>query len=277
LIARKRRTRSGATSAFGVSALEFSEEAGVHFLVEDEPSPANAGKPPAPYAELYILEDFLNLEECEALVALIKSNLRPSTITNSDEPDKEFRTNSTCDLGLLDNPLVDKIDRRICRTMCIESSDCEVLQGQYYRVGEQFKAHTDYFEGDDLVTYGGKSGQRTYTFIVYLNAVKAGGETEFPDLHEVFSPRAGMALIWNNLKEDGSPNPHTLHLGRPVQAGYKAIITRWFRARETRRRFANILGRSDDRANKARRRGPRRRKSRRATSAYVRGRARSGK
>jgi prolyl 4-hydroxylase len=38
-----------------------------------------------------------------------------------------------------------------------------------------------------------------------------------------------MAVIWNNLYPDGTPNPDTLHQGMPVKAGHKAIITKWFR------------------------------------------------
>jgi prolyl 4-hydroxylase len=38
-----------------------------------------------------------------------------------------------------------------------------------------------------------------------------------------------MALLWNNLNADGSPNPHTMHCGEPVTQGHKIIITKWFR------------------------------------------------
>jgi prolyl 4-hydroxylase len=38
-----------------------------------------------------------------------------------------------------------------------------------------------------------------------------------------------MALLWNNLRADGTPNPDTLHSGAPVTSGHKVIITKWFR------------------------------------------------
>ena len=44
-------------------------------------------------------------------------------------------------------------------------------------------------------------------------------------------PRLGQAIIWNNLYQDGRPNPDTLHHGMPVEQGYKAVITKWFRQR----------------------------------------------
>jgi len=42
-------------------------------------------------------------------------------------------------------------------------------------------------------------------------------------------PPIARAAIWNNLKAHGTPNYDTLHHGVPVKAGYKAIITKWFR------------------------------------------------
>ena len=60
------------------------------------------------------------------------------------------------------------------------------------------------------------------------------GETVFADLERPFTPVAGMALAWNNLRSDGSPNPHTLHEAMPVKQGKKYVITKWFRERAGR-------------------------------------------
>jgi prolyl 4-hydroxylase len=38
-----------------------------------------------------------------------------------------------------------------------------------------------------------------------------------------------MALIWNNLNPDGTPNFATRHCGEAVTRGQKVIITKWFR------------------------------------------------
>ena len=65
--------------------------------------------------------------------------------------------------------------------------------------------------------------------MIYLNDVEEGGETFFPFLSIAFYPKKGQALIWNNLSFDGMPNKQTLHQGKPVLKGSKAIITKWFR------------------------------------------------
>ena len=190
----------------------------------------NANKAKTDDAEFYTLENFLTDEECKKITTLIKKKLRPSTIVNKHEPDKNFRTSRTCDLGIMDDPFIKEIDLRICKTLGIDPSYSEVMQGQYYQPGEEFKAHTDYFEGKYYDEFAAEQGQRTYTFMVYLNDVKKGGETEFLKLDKKIMPKLGTAIIWNNLNDDGSVNPKTLHQAHPVKAGYKSIITKWFRS-----------------------------------------------
>jgi prolyl 4-hydroxylase len=98
-------------------------------------------------------------------------------------------------------------------------------------VGEQFKPHLDAFEpgSNAYQRYAGVRGNRTWTFMVYLNEGMEGGATRFPKVDVVIAPRTGMALLWNNLDDKGAPNPATQHCGEPVTRGCKVIITKWFR------------------------------------------------
>ena len=179
--------------------------------------------------EMYEIDNFLNETECAAIVEVIKSKLRPSEIASNNEYDDSFRTSSTCDLGNLDLDILKDLDRRICELIGINQSYSEIIQGQHYEVGQEFKAHTDYFEGDQINEFGGQRGQRTYTFMIYLNDVTEGGETEFYQIDRKIKPSLGKAVIWNNLDKNGSPNPKTLHHAHPVLEGSKTVITKWFR------------------------------------------------
>ena len=177
------------------------------------------------------MENFLNADECDQVTQLIKSKLRPSAIASSGIYDPSFRTSRTCDLGVMSDPLIADVDRRICQMIGIDSSFSEIIQGQYYEKGQEFKAHTDYFEGEQIEQYAKVQGQRTYTFMVYLNEVEQGGGTEFVRLKKTIQPRKGMAIIWNNLNTDGSCNVNTMHHAHPVGRGWKSIITKWFRTK----------------------------------------------
>ena len=181
--------------------------------------------------QLYLVEDFLSETECTRLVELVKGSLRRSTITREDEPDPDFRTSSTCDLGNLQDPLIHDVDERICQFLGVSQACSEPMQGQFYSVGEQFKPHTDYFEPDELLRFAGGKGQRTWTFMIYLNEPEGGGDTQFVTLGCTVRPRPGRAVAWNNLTRDGQPNAAMLHAGTPVAAGCKVIITKWFRTR----------------------------------------------
>jgi prolyl 4-hydroxylase len=184
---------------------------------------------PSSQLELLILRDFLDAEACAALVALIEASRRPSTIADANGDDA-FRTSETCDLDGA-NPVVADLDARFAAVSGIDPAYGEPLQGQRYAVGQEFKAHTDYFEphGADYATYCSVAGQRTWTFMVYLNDVEAGGATRFASVDKTIRPERGKLLAWNNRLPDGAVNPASLHHGMKVRGGVKYVITRWYR------------------------------------------------
>jgi prolyl 4-hydroxylase len=193
---------------------------------------ANSQKINTDRADLYTIDDFLNEEECQHIIELMQHDLRPSTITDENQPDKYFRTINTFDFINSNDPLAAEIDIRISRMLGINPSFSEAIQGQIYDVGEEFKAHTDWFTPgtDEFQQHAGQRGQRSWTFMIYLNDVEAGGETEFVEIGETITPKAGKAVFWNNLHPDGQPNQDTMHHALPVKKGSKAVITKWFRA-----------------------------------------------
>ena len=184
-----------------------------------------------PRVDLYTLEDFLSRKECERLIALSAHHLSPSSVAFYNG-DRYFRTSSSCYLSHLKSPVAQGIDDKICRTLGIRPEYAEAIQAQRYEVGQEFKPHWDYFEPDtnEYLRFCGTRGNRTWTFMVYLNDGMEGGGTRFTELGHTFKPKLGMAVLWNNLNADGTPNKATMHAGEPVISGHKVIITKWFRA-----------------------------------------------
>jgi LPS sulfotransferase NodH len=201
------------------------------FLDEDKLYLPGAYRIPTYLAEIYLLDDFLNQQECEKLATLIKSRLSPSVVGGLDDEvtTNSYRTSSACNLNSVYNPLVREIEDRICRTIGIDASYSESIQGHYYPADEEFKAHADYYEQDQLA-FADPQGQRTYTFMVYLTDAKEGGETDFVKLGVAIKPKRGQALMWSNLNAQGISNPYALHRTRPVVRGSQWIITKCFRA-----------------------------------------------
>jgi len=77
--------------------------------------------------------------------------------------------------------------------------------------------------------------QRAFTVLLFGGTLPpdAGGETHFPELGVMVSPRLGDALIWSNVDETGAPNPRSLHEGRRPADGYdKVAVNVWVADRE---------------------------------------------
>ena len=175
---------------------------------------------------LYLIDNFLSKEECDRIIQSSSGKTIPSLLTRPDPNDHYFRTSDTCyfsDVGGHKD-----IEAKICNALGIPQEMGETSQIQYYKVGKEFKPHYDAFhsgEDDDIL----KNGQRTWTFMVYLNDVEKGGETRFVRLNEALKPKQGQAVVWYNLDDQGNINNDTLHQGSPVIEGQKYIITKWFR------------------------------------------------
>ncbi|WP_017666189.1 prolyl hydroxylase family protein [Porphyrobacter sp. AAP82] len=184
---------------------------------------------PSPKAAVFQHRRFVSDALAGALIALIDKDRRPSTIAD-DNGDAYFRTSETCDLASSE-PAVQQIEALLTQLSGIDPVFGEPLQGQRYAEGQEFKPHTDYFTPGrrDYARYCALSGNRTWTFMVYLNDVAAGGATRFKLLDKTFQPEAGKLLCWNNRHPGGEVNPATLHHGMKVRKGVKYVITKWYR------------------------------------------------
>jgi prolyl 4-hydroxylase len=188
-------------------------------------------KVPSPKLNLFIKRGFLDAGECERIIALIDGKRRPSTIAD-DFGDTLFRTSETCDLDSA-YPDIAAVEAKIAALTGIDPRFGEPIQGQRYAVGQEFKAHTDYFEpnGADFHRFCAVAGQRTWTVMIYLNEPEAGGATRFKAIDKTVQPEQGKLLAWNNRNPDGSVNANTIHHGMKVRSGVKYIVTKWFRER----------------------------------------------
>lgn len=185
----------------------------------------------APQLEIYGRHEFLSSQECAALRAMIDADAQPSTLF-SGSANAEYRTSHSCNLSPWD-PLVKAVSDRICGMMGLPAEQGETLQGQRYAVDQEYKAHCDYFPvtASYWPAMMKTGGQRSWTAMIYLSPVAAGGETHFPHCEFMVPPVEGMILMWNNMNLDGSPNPFSLHAARPVKSGTKYVVTKWFRER----------------------------------------------
>jgi prolyl 4-hydroxylase len=189
-------------------------------------------KLPAEKAEIYAMADFMAPDECRRMVEMIDAVARPSSVFNVAYGE-DYRTSYSGDVDPYD-PFVKKIGRRIDDQLGLDSTWGETIQGQRYLPGQQFKPHCDWFftEAEYWPREAERGGQRSWTAMVYLNAVEGGGSTDFTELGLSIEPKPGAILMWNNADLRGEPNRWTIHSGTKVNAGVKYIITKWYRTRK---------------------------------------------
>jgi prolyl 4-hydroxylase len=188
-------------------------------------------KLPTDLAEIFAMGDFMSPEECRRMIEMIDQVAKPSKVFDLAYG-ADYRTSYSGDVDPGD-PFVKKISRRIDDLLGLDTSWGETIQGQRYLPGQQFQAHCDWFFTDAKywATEKTRGGQRSYTAMVFLNAVEDGGSTDFGHIGLSIEPKQGALLAWNNADAEGAPNPWTLHAGMPVKAGVKYIITKWYRTR----------------------------------------------
>ncbi len=202
--------------------------AAVRVRLERDPS---VYRVPVEAAEIHGVADFLSAAECARFRDMVDAVAQPSS-TFDQARHSTYRTSYSGDV-VRDDPLVQMIERRIDDLLGIDQSFGETIQGQRYTAGQEFRAHHDWFvtTAPYWPDQQRRGGQRSWTAMIYLNDVEAGGATEFPQLDMSVPPQQGTLLCWNNAKADGSPNDRTLHAALPVELGVKYVITKWYRAR----------------------------------------------
>lgn len=134
-----------------------------------------AYKVPTDKAEIFAFGDFLSASECKRLILMIDAVAQPSTLFDADYS-TGFRTSYSGNLDPRD-PFVAGISRRIDDVLGLKAETGEAIQGQRYMPGQEFKPHNDWFytSEDYWKSERKRGGQRSWTAMIFLNAVEAGG------------------------------------------------------------------------------------------------------
>lgn len=178
---------------------------------------------------------FLSKQECERLIEMAEGRMRPSTVLSSRPLESEMhqaRTSSGAFIQRAENPMVAHIEERIARITGLSPVCGEGMQVLKYEPGQRYDPHYDWFGPSEAQqSWVGKSGQRVFTVLLYLNDDFKEGETSFPLLDYAVKPKTGMALVFRNLLLDGQPDHYALHGGSPPSEGTKYVATKWVRGK----------------------------------------------
>jgi prolyl 4-hydroxylase len=190
----------------------------------------------AEFPRLAVLDGVLDAAECEVLIAMARSRLKPSTVTDATTG-RDVIASQRSSLGMFfrpfENPLVAGIDRRIARIMNLPAEHGEGLQVLHYPQGAGSEPHFDFLVPSHAANRASiaRSGQRVSTLVAYLNDVPQGGETVFPTLGWAVSPVRGNAVHFEYCNSLGEVDSASLHASLAVRSGEKWVATKWMRAR----------------------------------------------
>lgn len=185
-----------------------------------------------------MIDPLLSADECRLLIASAQPHLHDSQTADpvTGVPlTLPVRTSSeACFDPVLETSALRLVQLRMAAAAGIDLPNAEQLTVLRYAPGQQYRPHRDYLPPGTLQMDRPHAGNRCRTVCVYLNPVTAGGATEFPNLGLRIEPKPGRALIFDNLRADGSLEPDSLHAGTPVEAGVKWLSTLWIRQRRYR-------------------------------------------
>ncbi len=184
---------------------------------------------------IQIVENFVSKGVCDWIIDRARGRLSRATIYDKDTggvTEDGRRTNSQCDLDLAHcGVLTFMLRGRIAALTQRPDPAMEIAKVLHYQPGETFAVHYDYLDPNEPSYQAELSmrGQRTDTFLIYLNDDFEGGETHFPNIDVSYRGKTGDAIWFANVTPRGEPDEDTIHAGLPPTAGEKWLFSQWIR------------------------------------------------
>lgn len=185
---------------------------------------------------LAVLNGVFDPADCEELIEMARGRLRPSTVVDP-QTGRDVSANWRASEGMffrpMENPFIERLDRRIAALMNLPVEHGEGLQVLHYPCGAGSAPHFDFLVPSNEANRASiaRSGQRVSTLVTYLNDVPAGGETLFQAAGWKVSPQRGNAVYFEYCNSLGEVDHASLHSSVPVKRGEKWVATKWMRTR----------------------------------------------
>jgi prolyl 4-hydroxylase len=186
---------------------------------------------------IIVIERFASPDECQWLIARAGTGgLQRARVYRGSPTAQvaETRTNRELSFTIFNADVVLSLIRdRISAVAGAPVSHFEIPKLLHYSPGEQFALHADFIEAKtpELARELAARGQRSATFLIYLNEGYEGGATQFPRLSWQYRGGRGDALLFSNVDASGAPDYDTIHAGMPPTSGEKWVLSQWLRTR----------------------------------------------
>ncbi|MBX3429151.1 MAG: 2OG-Fe(II) oxygenase [Hyphomonadaceae bacterium] len=172
---------------------------------------------------------------CDWIINRAQSRLEPSMVNDSATGQMRqhpMRTAHVCAFGPPDLDLVLAVlQTRAAKLTGVPTIMHEAPNVISYEPGQQFGMHVDFVDPSNPLFARELEvlGQRTVTLVTYLNEDFDDAPTQFPALKLNVRGGVGDAIVWSNVRADGSPDIKTVHAGMPPTRGRKWVLSQWLR------------------------------------------------
>jgi hypothetical protein len=170
----------------------------------------------APSPQLWVQDDFLTAAEIADALAFLADEERVTEAAFHLQTDS---AGYAAEFLAASEPVLARIAGRIEAALGVRTALETTLRLRHYTAGESHPLHCDRYAVDGC--------QLAISVMVYLLDTPAGGETAFPEAQPapiVVEPRAGRVVAWSSVGEDGGDERTSLHEGRVVTDGEKAVL-----------------------------------------------------
>ena len=187
---------------------------------------------------IIIYKNFLTIDECKYIIKLSRDKLSRSTVMSDDNNVTNDRTSTQTWFKRDDDLIFKKISEKVSKLCNYPIENQESLQVLHYDPGQHYKPHYDACVENtkecikDKESFG---GYRVCTFLIYLNDVKSGGYTSFPNFYGLkVKPQCGKAVYFQNLnKNHTDKHPCSLHWAhKPEGNCEKWAMNIWIRQKK---------------------------------------------
>tara|TARA_B110001450_G_scaffold231593_1_gene233584 strand:+ start:132 stop:1178 length:1047 start_codon:yes stop_codon:yes gene_type:complete len=185
--------------------------------------------------------DVLTDDECNCIIKNSKKDLKESVVYKDGFTKKEIDPDvrisktawldkdSTKEIEL--RKTIDKLENIASFITKLPVVNQEQIQVVNYEKGGYYNPHYDACNAPDIdskINMNGSTGQRVYTFLIYLNDNLRGGSTYFPKIDKYIEPKKGMGILFRNINYNNN-DFHELaeHTGTVIKKGEKWICNIW--------------------------------------------------
>jgi len=185
---------------------------------------------------IMVVERFATEAECDWLIERGRPALNRAMVYrgSADARVAESRTNTEMGFTIFHaDVMLNLLRERMAAVLQNSTQYFEVTKLLHYEPGQHFALHGDFLQTNtpELAQEVELRGQRSTTFLVYLNDGFEGGETDFPRLGFRHKGKRGDALVFTNLDATGAADYDTVHAGLPTTRGEKWLLSQWVRTK----------------------------------------------